>query len=233
MHEVKNWTECSFVTLTYDDEHLPGKGSLSVSDCQKFIKRLRKRLGRKFKYFLGAEYGDMGHRPHYHTILFGVSISERLEVNQAWGLGFVHSGVVTHDSACYVASYTLKKLSGDKRDVYTRLGIVPEFALMSRSPGIGALYVEQNSKFLKQNAFCIVKGSKVALPRYYADKVFTDEEKNLLHSMRQEFYDERMEKLKVQSGSEHGYQVNDYERGMRKQLAADLKARVGLKRRKL
>jgi len=223
----------SFVTLTYDDAHLPASGSLVKEDVQLFFKRLRKNLDRNIKYFLGGEYGDCGLRPHYHTIIFGVGESDRKTIEKSWGKGFIYLGSVTYDSARYVASYTLKKLSGDHAADYRRRGVIPEFALMSRNPGIGARFLAKNSKFLKQNACCIVKGHKTALPRYYADKIFTDEDKKLLHSMRQEFYHERHEEIKQRAGAEHDYQVVDYEKGMRKQAAADLKAREQLKKRKL
>jgi len=233
LHEIDVWEKSIFVTLTYNDEYLPKFRSVNKIELQKFFKRLRKNLGRKIKYFLGAEYGELHTRPHYHCILFGVSRAEQLQIDQSWGLGYVHVGDVSHDSARYVASYTLKKLSGPQVAEYVRKGIKPEFSLMSRCPGIGYRYVESNKKFLNQNGFVIVKGNKAALPRYYSDKVYTEAEKTLLHSTRQEFYDERHQRLKDLSGSIHGYQVNDYERGIRAQHIADLKAKEALKRRKL
>lgn len=234
MHEAKKWPSVSFVTLTYNDENLPVNGTLVKSDVQLFIKRFRKAIGpREIKYFIGGEYGDHGRRPHYHCILFGVGISDRPGLEQAWGKGHIHVGTATHDSACYVASYTLKKLSGPRAAEYTRRGVIPEFALMSRRPGIAANYVEDNKKFLKQNAFCIVKGKKVAMPRYYADKVFSDDEKHLLHAIRQEFHEEHFAELMKLANAEHGYQALDYEKGMRKQAAIDLQTQLDMKRRKL
>lgn len=94
-----------FITLTYDEEHLPiyekidyvdekGKiitfynrgedtwntGTLQKDDSQKFIKRLRRKLEYqnklgKFKFFLCGEYGDLG-RPHYHAILMDCKLDE-------------------------------------------------------------------------------------------------------------------------------------------------------------
>lgn len=133
-----------------------------------------------------------------------------------------------------MASYTLKKLSGPAAAQYARDGIIPEFCLMSRRPGIASLYVETNLQFLKQNAFCIVKGNKTALPRYYSNKVFsTEEEKNSLRALRGDFHQELFNELKKKSKSEHDYQVIDYQRGQRAQADTDLKARSELKRRKL
>lgn len=79
-----------FITLTYDDMHVPiwesikwdgtlykndgtWRGSLDPDDMTRFIKTLRKhfeRLGIKgIKYFYAGEYGETTHRPHYHMIL--------------------------------------------------------------------------------------------------------------------------------------------------------------------
>ena len=78
-----------FVTLTYDDEHIPGirhstgeifrgaqyvklknEDSLAVNqtlwyeDIQKFLKRLRKAYNRPIRYFAAGEYGEKNGRPN-------------------------------------------------------------------------------------------------------------------------------------------------------------------------
>jgi hypothetical protein len=88
--------EVWFITLTYDDEHVPGmivktgeimrkvqytwkpgeKRPESVQillyeDIQKFLKRLRKAYRGKLRYFVAGEYGEQTARPHYHMILYG------------------------------------------------------------------------------------------------------------------------------------------------------------------
>lgn len=85
-----------FVTLTYDDDHVPGMivktgeilrkvqytwkpGAerpesvqiLLYTDVQKFLKRLRKATGDELRYFCAGEYGEKTARPHYHLILYG------------------------------------------------------------------------------------------------------------------------------------------------------------------
>src|ERR1041384_105602 len=65
MHEVN-----SFVTLTYDDEHLPVGGSLDLEAVPVLIRALRKR-GKKVRYFYCGEYGERSGRPHYHALLVG------------------------------------------------------------------------------------------------------------------------------------------------------------------
>lgn len=88
--------EVWFITLTYDDDHVPGmivktgelmrkvqytwkpgeKRPESVQillyeDIQKFLKRLRKAYRGKLRYFVAGEYGEQTARPHYHMILYG------------------------------------------------------------------------------------------------------------------------------------------------------------------
>ena len=81
--EAKEWDDVIFLTLTYDDDHIPYgeilKGYRSIQrqtvnkrDVQLFIKRLRKAYKKPIKYFLAAEYGDRTKRPHYHAIVFGL-----------------------------------------------------------------------------------------------------------------------------------------------------------------
>ena len=68
--EAKEWDDVIFLTLTYDDEHIPYgeiiKGYRSIQsqtvskrDVQLFLKRLRKAYKKPIKYFLAAEYGDI------------------------------------------------------------------------------------------------------------------------------------------------------------------------------
>lgn len=82
----------SFLTLTYDDDHLPSSGQLINSDgvvidsplhplckrdLQLFIKRLRDKIKPvKVRFFACGEYGSRTARPHYHMILFGYDFSE-------------------------------------------------------------------------------------------------------------------------------------------------------------
>ena len=69
-----------------------------------------------------------------------------------WGKGFVTVGEVTYDSASYVSSYCVKKITGLKaEDHYIKLNlntgelakVEPEYATMSRRPGIGREWYEE------------------------------------------------------------------------------------------
>lgn len=76
MHEKQMHQDSCFITLTYDDEHVPFGGTLEPEHFTRFIKRLRKRFPPKsIRYFHCGEYGDESKRPHYHAILFGVDFT--------------------------------------------------------------------------------------------------------------------------------------------------------------
>lgn len=153
--------ENSFVTLTYNDEHLPKDRSLNPDTLKKFFYRLRKRLPhKKFRYYAVGEYGTAGQRginPHYHICLFGVGISEEQSIAKCWTepnsketYGYTYTGTLTDKSAAYVAGYVQKKTKYNA-DMYEELGLYPEFCRMSNRPGIGYSAVPIVSKFLQEH----------------------------------------------------------------------------------
>ena len=184
--ESKLHTENCFITLTYNDEHLPSDLSLQKDDFTKFIKRLRKNTGDKIRYYACGEYGDLYQRPHFHACLFGyrpddlVLFSVRSGVNlytsstleKAWQYrGFVTVGDVTYDSAAYVARYVLKKITGDLADSHYN-GRTPEYTVMSRRPGIASGFFEKYSEDIYSKDFIVLRDKfKLKPPRYF-DKIY-------------------------------------------------------------
>lgn len=132
--------DSSFLTLTYSPENLPADGSVSPRDLTLFLKKLRKNLGRKIRYFAVGEYGDHTQRPHYHLALFGVSLADHPIVQHSWGKGHILLGDLTSDSAQYICGYITKKMT--KADDPRLKGRHPEFARMSLKPGLGAKFID-------------------------------------------------------------------------------------------
>ncbi|QXP44305.1 MAG: replication initiator protein [Arizlama microvirus] len=129
--------DACFVTLTYDDEHLPKGGVLVKKDLQDWLKRFRRAIEPvKIRFYGVGEYGETNGRPHYHVFLYGVSPCCEEVVRSTWNRGLVHVGTVTHDSASYIAGYTVKKMTN--KDDPRLNGRPPEFCRMSLRPGIGA-----------------------------------------------------------------------------------------------
>lgn len=92
MLEAQYHERSCFVTLTYDDWHVPKRFygnvadgtalpcySLDKRDLQLFFKRLRKRFPDcRIRYFGCGEYGVNTLRPHYHIILFGIDFEDKV-----------------------------------------------------------------------------------------------------------------------------------------------------------
>lgn len=101
MHEAQMHEHNAFITLTYDDAHLPPNNSLEHRDFQLFLKRLRKAItanlrkgpGRpapaalaalqeKISFYMCGEYGDDTRRPHYHACIFGVDFTDKIPISK-------------------------------------------------------------------------------------------------------------------------------------------------------
>lgn len=169
-HESLLHKENSFITLTYDPEHLPDDGKLSVHHAQKFIMRMRKH-GYKLRYYLAGEYGDKHGRPHYHAAIFGHDFLDHAypddngyyrnpELTKIWGQGDVLCAPLEPASAMYVAGYINKKV-GDE-DV---------FALQSRRPPIAKQWVLENKHRLGNRSTLFVGGKDRPIPKKYKEWV--------------------------------------------------------------
>lgn len=232
MLEAKTWNgKGIFVTLTYNNPHLPknknGMPTLRKKDIQNFKKRLRKYIAKhgeaisywqnpktgKFekpiRTFECGEYGPTNSRPHYHQLIFnwipndlklskqkgkdGSPLYESKILQKIWGNGFVIIGMLSYESASYVARYTMKKqgLAKTKRIYYdteemdkktgefklktkykTKKGeIEPEFITMSTAPGIGYAYYMEHQESIKENNGILIniKGQTKLkkIPRYF------------------------------------------------------------------
>lgn len=177
-----------FVTLTYNSEHVPisdnGLLTLRKTDLQKFFKRLRKAQKKisndKIRYYACGEYGSECGRPHYHIILFNLCEEEIL--GKAWQLdkkaiGTVSIGTVTNRSIAYTAGY-INKIK--RIPIYAHDDRQPEFSVMSN--GLGDSYLtdaikKYHREDISRMYITTNSGNKVAMPRYYKDKIFNENEK--------------------------------------------------------
>lgn len=128
-----------FVTLTYAEEpraytyrgvDYPA-GSVSVRDCQLWLKKLRREVDVPIRYVLVGEYGEDKWRPHYHAALFGCEDSAL--ILKTWGNGHILVKGLGPESAAYIVSYMLKRRNNGERCG----GRYPEFKLQSLRPAIG------------------------------------------------------------------------------------------------
>lgn len=191
MHEAKMHSDNCFVTLTFDDEHLPDNRSLSRGYIQSWMKRFRYKFGNDIRFMICGEYGAKTQRPHYHIIFYGFNFPDRYvwscrhgniyyrspSLEEVWrdassstGNGFSVIGDVTFESSAYVARYITKKVFGatSKRFYGDR---EPEFLNMSRMPGLGNDFFYKYWTDMYNLGYIVMdnRGNKfkAPIPRYY------------------------------------------------------------------
>lgn len=194
VHEMQAYPKNSFITLTYNDKHLPYKDgairpTLVRKHIQDFFKRFRSYLDYhgfgKIRYLYAGEYGDESSRPHYHFICFNyypddaiylpqistqeIKLFKSPTLEKLWPYGFNTVGAVNFHSARYVAQYSLKKQTGVNKDYYDSNKIDPEFVGVSCQPGLGHDFFCDNYLSIVNNKCIIIDGLKYGIPRYYID----------------------------------------------------------------
>ena len=199
MHEASLYKDNCFITLTYDEEHLPEDYSLHYDDFQRFMKRLRKRFqGKTIRFYMAGEYGENFGRPHFHACIFNLDFEDKYLwqktdsgskiyrskiLEELWPFGYSSIGEVNFQSAAYVARYIMKKVTGDMAEQhyeevnFTTGEIIqrkPEFNKMSLKPGIGYKWYEKYKDDVYPHDYVIVNGKKCKPPKFY-DKKYADD----------------------------------------------------------
>lgn len=186
--ESKYWKDMCFVTLTYDDDNLPRHiidGSLFYSDeeirchpelayvfeptlrpdhLRNFIKRVRKRVPVKLRYYAVGEYGTKYGRSHLHILFFGLPYNKLTEyiVKDCWPFGFVQIRPFFKETCTYIAGYVQKKLYGREKYWFK----LPEF--MRCSHHLGEQWLLDNlSYFDDQHPWINLNGYIYGLPRQF------------------------------------------------------------------
>lgn len=179
----RHCTSSYFVTLTYSTENVPisdcGLMTLCPSHLTDFFKRLRYYdRSNSIKYFACGEYGTLNKRPHYHCIIFNCSEDS---LAKSWNQGALHIGSVTGGSVSYTTGYMDKPFDVDVKNENDDR--VPEFQRMSK--GLGISYMTKDiiawyKADLSRLYVTLPGGSKWPMPRYFRDKIFTDDERKVI-----------------------------------------------------
>lgn len=161
-----------FLTLTYDDEHLPSNG-VSRKHVSVFIKRLHDFFRHhglpSFRSVVFSEYGSLRGRPHYHAVIFGFHTDKKLSVykripnstdfivrhyykdffimkyavNHCWKMGFTYTVQIRDYKAFgYISKYVAKNLVCP---LPSDSHLNKNFCIGSRRPGIGNLYINESN----------------------------------------------------------------------------------------
>lgn len=210
VHEMKQWENNCFITLTFDDEHIRPDGSLDKRDFVLFMKKLRRKYGPNIRFFHCGEYGEKNGRPHHHAILFNhkftdakiseeqsnlsdVEYLESDDLSRIWPYGRHIISDANYETAAYIARYTVKgtkskRLYGEKLTGFLA-GREPEQLTMSRNPGIGfGRFEEYCTEWIRRGS-CRENSRDQPIPRYYIKKIKEKDEE-----MYEKFMVERREK---------------------------------------
>lgn len=181
VHEAQMHSENSFVTLTYDKENLPENGSLNKEHFVRFLERLKYRTGKKIRYFQVGEYGKNGLRPHHHALLFGHDFRDKelffskdnlktytsKSLTEIWEKGHTTVQEVNYNTARYAARYCIKKIGAAPPNSR----VVPEYATMSRNPGIGSTWYDKYKDDVYNDDHVVIGQIELKPPRYYDEKL--------------------------------------------------------------
>lgn len=228
-HEAQMHKANAFLTLTYDDEHLPHHGSLRRRDVVLFLKRLRKLLApARVRFLLVGEYGSQTLRAHYHVLLFGEDfLADRVPVGKsksgfrqwesaalakAWGLGRCTVAELTLETCFYVCRYALKSSLGGvkrgEREVWWQHPLSGqwllrerEFQLMSTHPGLGREWFEKYSRDVTSGDAVVVRGGQKFKPPRYYDKVLRSWSEEDYQAMKARRLEQALEGARLAEGA--------------------------------
>lgn len=186
--QEKNYSDYTyFGTLTYDNDHIPIRIKDNVpyfvfdkDHVQRYMKRVRYFLSKisdciTCSYYLVSEYGGIGHRPHYHFLMFihnDPKLTHKKQVDMilrdTWQNGFVTIKAASPANIHYVTKYCVKDLESTPDDC-----IDPVFILASKRPYIGSYHEPtlQRQVNLCEEPKVYNNGYCGAMPRIYRNKV--------------------------------------------------------------
>lgn len=197
LEDIKENKNGIFVTLTFSDnsykklyQELEGTGytgyamdnEIAKLAVRRFYERHRKHYKKSIRHWLVTELGHRGtENIHLHGIVWTNLPKER--IGELWAYGFIWAGY--NNRANYVneqtVNYIVKYVT--KQDI-THPNYKP---IILTSAGIGRSYVNShNFKQVKYKgketdySYTTSTGHKIALPHYYKQKMFTDEEREKL-----------------------------------------------------
>ena len=186
-------SRCVCLTLTYDNQHIPLRSPLDgefeqwrklvgvpyesyfsvlhYRDVQLMLKKVRKKLPCKIKYFCCGEYGGCRGRAHYHMLVFGLpSDMTNRQIHElfynAWQK-CIPTELIVDEMSENAIRYCTKYLNQvDYRD-----HVVKPFVRMSKHLGLKWLSDEVKQWIINSLPLSVsLNGYRYPLPRYYRKK---------------------------------------------------------------
>jgi hypothetical protein len=189
--EIRHNSKATFVTLTFNEESLLNikKKLNKVNDhsyeldneiasyaVRHFTELWRKHHKKTVRHWLITELGHNGtERIHLHGIIW---TEKPEEIKKIWKYGFIFLGTFVNEQTInYIAKYVTKT---DKMHKEYQSKIFT-------SKGLGAKYLERQDSLKNEfkntetdELYKTRKGTKLALPTYYRNKLWTEDERERL-----------------------------------------------------
>ena len=195
-----------FITLTFSEESLQKYAGEKENDiCYTYLRewteRIRKFTKKGLRYWFITEKGENGtERVHMHGIIWVDKKELKLAVEK-WTYGIIHVGFgASEKSVNYLIKYLVKG-----KDFKSRIWC---------SNGIGRGYEKRLdakiNKFKKgetNETYTTRKGLKQALPIYYKNKIYTEEEREMLWIEKLDKMERWVDGIKVDVSSEEGLKM--------------------------
>ena len=192
--EIRHSKNGKFVTLTFSNESIKElsknielKGydldnEIATLATRRFLERWRKKYKKSVKHWLVTELGGNGtENIHMHGIIWTNESAET--INKIWKYGYTwigdknNGGYVSEKTVNYITKYVTK--TDIKHSEYN--------SKILCSPGIGKNYIEREdsklNKYKSENTketYTTRTGVKLALPIYYRNKIYNEEEREKL-----------------------------------------------------
>ena len=222
--EIRTNTKAKFVTLTFSTESLiqlnndiePCEGyerdnAIATRAVRLFLERWRKHNKTSVKHWLITELGQAKkakYKTTEHLHLHGIIFTDNKdEILKHWQYGYVYIGTHVNESTI---QYIVKYVS--KPDVSH-----PDYKpKILASPGIGANYINRpdakRNQYNNNNTvenYVTRSGTKLALPIYYRNKLYTEEQREQLwlNKLDQQIRWVNGQKIPIHNGFDIYYKV--------------------------
>lgn len=175
-----------FTTLTISPEGLKeiesitnlkwkeNPNEIATKALRLFLERVRKDTGKSIRHWCVTELGEKNDRIHLHGIFFGQRSAELIKKHWKYGFIFI-GGYCNSKSVNYMTKYMLK--------VDVKHFDFKQIVLASKGIGAGYtdrldyLWQKQNYKNINVATYTFRNGTKMAMPKYYKNKIFTEKER--------------------------------------------------------
>lgn len=238
LEEIKERKNGKFITLTLSNDSIweliqeikkPIIGyeldnGIATIAVRRWLERWRKTHKKSLRHWLVTELGHQGtENIHLHGIVW--TDEGRQEIDRTWKYGYIWPrserqwarGYVNNRTVNYVMKYVMK--IDQKHREYK--------SIILTSPGIGGNYTEStralDNRYKGKNtneAYRTENGKKIAMPPYWRNKIYTDEEREKLW-LQQLDKNERWvggERVDISEGMEEYWNLLDYYREKNERL---------------